>query len=341
MCNLGTGLVLEVFAGSCRLSKACRGIGLQALSIDKDINRAENAVVAKYVLCDRNQFATLESLVQAERHRLVHAHFAPSCGTASKARERAVPGLPEDRQPRPLRSADKPDGLDNLTPAEAARVASANDSYLAAVRLILLLLELGVSVSVENPKNSLFWLTSMMKKVYQEVSKSHETIFHSCMHGGTRDKATKFWSFNPRAPEVNLFASRGLECDKNHPHQSWRPRFVEGRWVFPTKDEAAYPVLLCERIASILLQEAVTRGLGPDHNLEQQLQHDSAVGKQQLFTNQPRQQKLRPIMSEFGHFAFLAVSLQDAATLQLDKVCPKGTKIVSRQVQWGSCGTFL
>ena len=143
----------------------------------------------------------------------------------------------------PLRSEEKPDGLDNLTSSEAARVTSANDSYEAAVRLILLLVDLGISVSVENPKNSLFWLTSMMQKLYRAVKGGHETIFHSCMHGGTRDKATKFWSFNPRAPEVNLFASLALECDRSHPHQSWRPRFVDGRWIFPTKDEAAYPVL--------------------------------------------------------------------------------------------------
>ena len=229
MCNKGTGLVLEIFAGSCRLSKACRGIGLQALSVDKDLSRAENATVAKYDLCDRNHFSILEGLVKAERHRLLHAHFAPSCGTASKARERLVPGLPKERQPWPLRSEEKPDGLDNLTSSEAARVISANDSYEAAVRLILLLVDLGISVSVENPKNSLFRLTSMMQKLYRAVKGGHETIFHSCMHGGTRDKATKFWSFNSRAPEVNLFASLALECDRSHPHQSWRPRFVDGR----------------------------------------------------------------------------------------------------------------
>ena len=126
MCNKGAGLILEIFAGTCRLSKACRGLGLEALSVDKDVNRAENAVVAKYDLCDANQFATLEKLVRAERHRLVHVHFAPSCGTASRARERPVPGLPPDRQPRPLRSDDKPDGLDHLTETEAARVEAAN-----------------------------------------------------------------------------------------------------------------------------------------------------------------------------------------------------------------------
>ena len=174
-------------------------------------------------------------LVQLEQHRLVHAHFAPSCGTASRARERPVPGLPPDRQPRPLRTDDKPDGLSNLSPTEQQRVQSANASYPAAVKLIFILLELGVSVSIENPKNSLFWVTSMMEELYKHEPRGHCTVFHSCMHGGTRDKATKFWSFNPRVPSDNLFDPLGLLCDGNHTHQSWRPKFSMGNGSFQQK----------------------------------------------------------------------------------------------------------
>ena len=86
--------------------------------------------------CDVNQFATLEQLIGAERHRLVHAHLAPSRGTASRARDRPVPGMVQ------------------LNDTEAARVKSANDSCNAAVELILIFLELGVPVSIENLKNS-------------------------------------------------------------------------------------------------------------------------------------------------------------------------------------------
>ena len=32
----GVGLVVEIFAGSCRLSKACGKLGLRALPIEKD-----------------------------------------------------------------------------------------------------------------------------------------------------------------------------------------------------------------------------------------------------------------------------------------------------------------
>jgi hypothetical protein len=135
-----------------------------------------------------------------------------------------------------------PDGLSGLSVAEGARVQAANASYNAAVDLIVILLELGVSISIENPKNSLFWLTSMMKRLYNKVPQGHFTVFHSCMHGGERDKATKLWSFNPRDPNTNMFATLALECDKKHVHQSWRPRFLDGKWIYPTKEEAALPL---------------------------------------------------------------------------------------------------
>ena len=194
---------------------------------------------------------------------------------------------------------------------------------------------MGVSISIENPKNSLFWATSMMEELYKQEPRGHFTVFHSCMHGGTRDKATKFWSFNPRVPSENLFDPLGLLCDGNHTHQSWRAKFLDGKWIFPTKEEAAYPHLLCVRIASILLQEAVARGLGPDDDLSQQLEHDPLVGKRQLFTTQPRQQKLRPAISEFGYSMHLALTVSDAPTNFLDMLCPKGSRIVARHVQRG------
>ena len=334
-CNKGAGLILEIFAGSCRLSKVCRGAGLEALSVDKDVSRAENAVVANFDLCNSSQYNSLVALIRAERHRLVHAHVAPSCGTASKARERPVPGLPKDRQPRPLRSTDKPDGLGNLTTVEQTRVNSANASYDAATNIILLLVELGVSVSVENPKNSLYWLTSMTQRLFAAVPNGHFTIFDSCMHGGARDKATKFWSYNPRTPSINMFQSLALQCNKQHVHQSWKPRFSNGMWIYPTKEEAAYPLLLCHRMASLLLQEAAARGLSPDRDMLQQLEHDEYSGKRQLFTTQARKQTLRPIVSEFGYTAKLFVSLAAAPAVNLDKRFPKGAKIISRQLNQG------
>ena len=119
-------MVVEIFSGSCRLSKACRKLGLRALPIDKDPKRAESCAVANYDLSDPQQYSTLVEVFHAERESIVHAHCAPSCGTASRASGRKVPGMPLHLQPQPLFSDDYPDGLPNLSEKEQARVDSAN-----------------------------------------------------------------------------------------------------------------------------------------------------------------------------------------------------------------------
>ena len=82
----------------------------------------------------------LMGYIEAESDSLVHAHFAPSCGTCSRAREIKVPGLPLERQPQPLRSNEHPDGLPCLSEADQKRVCTANDSYSVMVTLILFLI---------------------------------------------------------------------------------------------------------------------------------------------------------------------------------------------------------
>ena len=227
------------------------------------------------------------------------------------------------------------DGLNGLSAIDQQRILLANQSYQATTDLVLELIHLGVSVSIENPKNPLYWLTSMALALFKAVPQGHCTIFDNCMHGGTRDKATKFWAFNPRTPEINMFASLELQCDKQHVHQSWRPRFVNGSWVFPTKEEAAYPVLLCDRMATLFLDEASHRGLAPDTTLLEQLQHDATSGKRQLFTTQSRQHKLKPLVAEFGRTAHIAVPLTAGNTFVLPSTYPKGSKIISRHLQRG------
>jgi hypothetical protein len=77
----GSGLVLEVFAGSCRFSKACKELGLRVLAIDKDPKRAENFPVAAFDLT-KHDFQTVCKFAETERDNICWAHFAPSCGTA-------------------------------------------------------------------------------------------------------------------------------------------------------------------------------------------------------------------------------------------------------------------
>ena len=191
--------------------------------------RAENFPVASFDLTRQHDFSTVCKFAEAERENLLLAHFAPSCGTAPKVRERRVPGI--QNPPRPLRSESYPDGLAGLTEQEHQRVLEANASYSAMVDLILLLIGLGVAVTVENPLNSLFWLTSFMLKLFDKYP-GHFTVLQHCMHGGTRDKKSKFWSYNPRKPDTNLLESLGILCDGSHQHESWKPRWVNGKLFF-------------------------------------------------------------------------------------------------------------
>lgn len=82
-------MVLEFFCGVVSIySKACKELGLRILAIDKDQKRAENFPVASFDLTKQNDLQTVKKIIQTERNNICWAHFAPSCGTASKARER-------------------------------------------------------------------------------------------------------------------------------------------------------------------------------------------------------------------------------------------------------------
>ena len=78
------------------------------------------------------------------------------CGTASRAREIPIEG----GGPEPIRSPEFPDGLPNLRHRDKERVRKANLVDAAACRLILTCHETGTAWTLENPTNSLFWLTS-------------------------------------------------------------------------------------------------------------------------------------------------------------------------------------
>ena len=88
-------------------------------------------------------------------------------------------------------------------------------------------------------------------------------------------------------------------------------------------------------MASLFLDEAIARGLGPDSSLTDQLQHDITSGKRQLFTTQPRQHKLRPVVAEFGHKVRLAVRFSSSALFSLPAGFPKGSKILARHLERG------
>ena len=186
---------MEVFAGSARLSKTAKDFGFQVLPIDKTASRATQIFIAQYDLADPDALQALLELLHNEKYRIVAVHLAPACGTASKAREKKLTKLAAQgfKIPVPLRSQQKPMGLDKLSGLDKVRTETANQVYEATAAIIRACLELDIVCSVENPENSLFWFYPDIEKVMQ-LARGHSVSFHNCMHGGSRNKLTKCWA---------------------------------------------------------------------------------------------------------------------------------------------------
>ena len=188
-------------------------------------------------------------------------HFGLPCGAGSRARERKVAqhlvaaGAPT---PRPLRSAAHVLGIPGLNAIEQAKVDSSNALTAFCVEILRLAFRRGWKVIVENPTRS--WLWAVLA-YYVRLTKDEPFIswychlsvidFDMCMHGGTRDKRTRFLT---SAHELNRLA---LDCDKSHQHQSWSARQIASIWTFDTKAEAEYPLILCQRYAAALCSQPV------------------------------------------------------------------------------------
>ena len=109
-------LVLEIFAGTGRLTAALRDRGFTSMAIDKDPSRSKQAHIVQYDLVDEAQRNSLLQLIDKEGPSILRAHFAPSCGTASRSRERPLKKFEAMgfSVPKPLRSHAFLLGLPNL-----------------------------------------------------------------------------------------------------------------------------------------------------------------------------------------------------------------------------------
>ena len=175
---------------------------------------------------------------------------APPCGTSSRAREKAIPGI--SNPPKPLRSEQHPDGLPFLAHADKLKTEIANLVYEAVANVVKWSDSESIPIVVENPLRSYMWLTSPFKEV--EHMLPIQTIFQNCMHGSSRDKWTLLKS-STELPQP-LAALR----DKKHRRESWQPRTQDGKLCFPAHSEAAYPGLFCQRVAGLLLRDSMAKG---------------------------------------------------------------------------------
>ena len=103
-------LVVEIFAGTARLSRAFTKKDFRVSSVDHTTKRSTGLITILDLTKDED-LTFLMNFLKAELNVLVYIHLAPPCGTASAARGIPVPNCPKEMQPEPLRSKDFPDGL--------------------------------------------------------------------------------------------------------------------------------------------------------------------------------------------------------------------------------------
>ena len=270
--------VIEACAGSAMLSSVLQQY------VDFGGNKHRPYVhVVNLDLRKRHAWEFLTKVVMGRR--VFWFHGAPPCGTSSRARDRPLSS--SSHGPPPLRSESHPLGLPCLAGVDLERVESANMIYLQMAEFCIWIHSLGIFWSLENPGNSYMWYIPQMIALARLGFWVH---FHSCCHGGDRKKSAAFLT---SCPEF-----RGLEatCDNQHDHAKWGLIRHEGKVVFATSKEAAYPRKLCERIAELLKMS--TLRLKMEHLLSQnpkkeRVEARAATGKQ------PKMSKWGTLISEF------------------------------------------
>ena len=159
--------ILEICAGSARLTKAARNQGFKGLAFDHSDNRSCGIEICNIELADPQQLQDLLEFRTVEAHRIAAIWIAPSCGTASRARERPLPG--QVSGPKPLRSSNQPDQLDGLSGVDKLKVEKANQLYDSVSVIALRADILDICVGIENPSNARFWDTTRISKPSSKV----------------------------------------------------------------------------------------------------------------------------------------------------------------------------
>ena len=188
---------VELFSGSGNLSRALADSGFNVVAIDwHNRHQVSFAPIALDLASDSGQ-EVMWMMVKTLKPDAIHAGVPH--GTVSRARERQIPhrlraqGKP---RPAPLRSAEWPLGLPNLSATDQKRVSQDNRLFYLVFELILYSVEHSILFTVENPRRSWFWavLVAFAKQhslyACEIVNRLFTVTWDACMHGDVR-KATK------------------------------------------------------------------------------------------------------------------------------------------------------
>ena len=207
------GWVVEVCAGSAKLTAACKRQGFSGIGVDSKYNRhrpvAPVAVLDLTLPQDQERFwELLKSCVP-----LVLVWMGLPCGTGSRSREIKWAANPHVR---PIRSEEEPWGRTDveLTEIESLKLHSANVLYRLGLEIIAFCRRVGAYWAVENPRRALLWWIPGYNQLLEDPD-TLDVDYHACMHGGQRRKAQKVRT------NCRQLGDLAVDCDDSHPHLPW------------------------------------------------------------------------------------------------------------------------
>ena len=170
-------------------------------------------------------------------------HLGTPCESFSRARD-VPPGPP------PLRSNERPMGLDCLRPADQIKVTIGNMFMRFSAFLLSLCLRLGALATMENPQRSRIWLCPPIAAIIRKRQVSWN-ITHYCAWGKPFKKATVFLAIhvalNRLCNGVCHSSKRGICQHTGGHHIQLCGRNSQGQWN--TKVAEPYPPKMCVAIA--------------------------------------------------------------------------------------------
>ena len=231
-------------------AKAClRSLGLvDSVGIDGAMPTRLNGPIVKLDLLQPPHLKLVKDLIT--NRACVYVHFAPPCGTASRA---PLIQAGDQYMPPPLRNDDYPNGLPWLTKDQQERVNKANELYRITCELIILCQTHQLPWSCENPGRSFMWHTASFQRLFSTIE-CQSTQMHHCMYVSSRRKLTRL------IHNIQSFHQLNQMCDNQHEHEPWGQK-PDGSWA--TSEENAYPWPLARAIAAQVVIQLLDKG--PSH----------------------------------------------------------------------------
>ena len=280
-------ICIEVFCGKARLSQSLKALSFQTFSIDH--KALKNVAILRLDLNSPLERKLLQELI--DQGNILYVHFAPPCGTASAARN--IRMSRRNHGPPPLRSLDRPMGLEKLSSINKERVRLANNLYTYTCFFIRYLHERGIKWSIENPSSSLMWITDPFRDLAADLRKEFfGLVLDTCMFGASRLKHTAIWTC------VDTMHQLARRCDGSHTHEPWG-KVGSG---FATALECAYNKELSDAWAACIKDYAIQQGVVFPPTTLYEVKHGNTKlcsdANKGLLGVQPRGKKIPPIMTD-------------------------------------------